>query len=268
MRFLNREGNKLITLNKHKNLAFTFTDDMYANRLNNKRSIGFTLAEVLITLGIIGVVAAMTMPTLINNKQNKELETAFKKSHTIIAQTVIRTINEDYGGIAPTINNQTSLNEFMKNLQKYTIKSETCDFGKPCSTAIFPISTGSAFQTFLQSNYKTYNGKTPGILCNDGIMALNDGSFWFFDWAMGSEAVYQKTLICVDTNGWRKKPNKYGHDFFIFQVNENGQLLPMGSNGTTYSDASNCSITSNSSNNGYGCTAKAISDPNYFKNLP
>lgn len=36
---------------------------------------GFTLAEVLITLGIIGVVAAMTMPTLINNTKNKELET-------------------------------------------------------------------------------------------------------------------------------------------------------------------------------------------------
>lgn len=34
----------------------------------------FTLAEVLITLGIIGVVAAMTLPALINNKQNKELE--------------------------------------------------------------------------------------------------------------------------------------------------------------------------------------------------
>ena len=38
----------------------------------------FTLAEVLITLGIIGVVAAMTLPAVINTTKNKELETALK----------------------------------------------------------------------------------------------------------------------------------------------------------------------------------------------
>ena len=38
---------------------------------------GFTLAEVLITLGIIGVVAAMTMPTLINSTQGAQYKTAF-----------------------------------------------------------------------------------------------------------------------------------------------------------------------------------------------
>ena len=40
---------------------------------------GFTLAEVLITLGIIGVVAAMTMPTLIQNHQKRSLEVATQK---------------------------------------------------------------------------------------------------------------------------------------------------------------------------------------------
>ena len=44
------------------------------------RKSAFTLAEVLITLGIIGVVAAMTLPTLVNDKQNKELQTQFKKN--------------------------------------------------------------------------------------------------------------------------------------------------------------------------------------------
>lgn len=42
----------------------------------------FTLAEVLITLGIIGVVAAMTLPSIIQNKQKKDLEVSFKKSYT------------------------------------------------------------------------------------------------------------------------------------------------------------------------------------------
>ena len=42
---------------------------------------GFTLAEVLITLGIIGVVAAMTLPTVINNVQEKQFHSKFKKAY-------------------------------------------------------------------------------------------------------------------------------------------------------------------------------------------
>ena len=48
------------------------------------RERGFTLAEVLITVGIIGVIAAMTMPVLIANKKAKELETALKKNTSVI----------------------------------------------------------------------------------------------------------------------------------------------------------------------------------------
>ena len=40
---------------------------------------GFTLAEVLITLGVIGIVSVMTLPALIANNRNKELENGLKK---------------------------------------------------------------------------------------------------------------------------------------------------------------------------------------------
>ena len=53
---------------------------------------GFTLAEVLITLGIIGVVAAMTMPTLINSTQGAQYKTAFKKSLSVLSQAVVMNI--------------------------------------------------------------------------------------------------------------------------------------------------------------------------------
>ena len=49
---------------------------------------GFTLAEVLITLGIIGVVAAMTIPTLISNVSRKQHLTAFKKKYAEITEAV------------------------------------------------------------------------------------------------------------------------------------------------------------------------------------
>ena len=55
-------------------------------KLSNKRMSGFTLAEVLITLGIIGVVAAMTMPTLMNSTQGAQYKAAYKKALSAIAQ--------------------------------------------------------------------------------------------------------------------------------------------------------------------------------------
>ena len=47
---------------------------------------GFTLAEILITLGIIGVVAAMTIPTLITNYQKKASVTKLQKAISILNQ--------------------------------------------------------------------------------------------------------------------------------------------------------------------------------------
>ena len=50
---------------------------------------GFTLAEVLITLGIIGVVAAMTIPTLIQNTNSVRFATQFKKSVSTLSQAAL-----------------------------------------------------------------------------------------------------------------------------------------------------------------------------------
>ena len=53
-----------------------------------KKFNAFTLAEVLITLGIIGVVAAMTMPTLINQTNGAQYRAAYKKALSAISQGV------------------------------------------------------------------------------------------------------------------------------------------------------------------------------------
>ena len=57
---------------------------------NSSKKIGFTLAEVLITLGIIGVVAALTLPTLIQNYKNHVVETRLKKFYTVYNQAIMR----------------------------------------------------------------------------------------------------------------------------------------------------------------------------------
>ncbi len=51
---------------------------------------GFTLAEVLITLGIIGVVAALTMPSLIQHHKKQEVETKLKRFYSTINQAIIQ----------------------------------------------------------------------------------------------------------------------------------------------------------------------------------
>ena len=59
------------------------------------KKFGFTLAEVLITLGIIGVVAAMTMPTLLNSTNGAQYRTAYKKALSVLSQAVVLNVALD-----------------------------------------------------------------------------------------------------------------------------------------------------------------------------
>ncbi|MDR1327701.1 MAG: type II secretion system GspH family protein [Heliobacteriaceae bacterium] len=86
------------------------------------KKTGFTLAEVLITLGIIGVVAALVLPTLIKDIKYKDYATARKRAWSIIGEGVrIITVN---GGIADAADAQ----DFVENHLKKQIKMlKTCD---------------------------------------------------------------------------------------------------------------------------------------------
>lgn len=86
---------------------------------------------------------------------------------------------------------------------------------------------------------------------------MSDGTFAIVD-----NGVY----LTVDINGLKNGPNKFGYDFFMFQI-VGGVLKPMGAVGTTETFRV-CSETSSSSYNGRGCTVKAVNEKDYFKNLP
>lgn len=73
----------------------------------------FTLAEVLITLGIIGIVASMTMPALVNLIQNKELETQYRQAYSIINQALNR-LNSEQGFVANFDNYRACTDDFAK----------------------------------------------------------------------------------------------------------------------------------------------------------
>ncbi len=76
----------------------------------------FTLAEVLITLGIIGVVAAMTMPTLLNSTQGAQYRTAYKKALSVLSQAVVLNIAlDDYDLSQTAVNTETSVYNLFNN---------------------------------------------------------------------------------------------------------------------------------------------------------
>lgn len=59
---------------------------------NNQKA--FTLSEVLITLGIIGIVAALTLPSFITKYKRHELENRFKRTSSLIETALRNTVNE------------------------------------------------------------------------------------------------------------------------------------------------------------------------------
>lgn len=69
---------------------------------------GFTLAEVLITLGIIGVVAAMTIPSLMNSTGQAEYKTGMKKALSVLNQAVTMNValeGNSFADLTTTVTN-------------------------------------------------------------------------------------------------------------------------------------------------------------------
>lgn len=231
----------------------------------NTRRSAFTLAEVLITLGIIGIVAAMTLPALITRNQNKALEASLKKNYSVILQAFEMYQAEHGERLTPEIISQRRSdikNSSLKDLiMPYFKIIADCGENSNKHPACIPY-TGKGINP-----YKTYSGNMQTTLgyFDDGQFVLTDGSLILIENMNGSTTVY----ITVDVNGRNKNPNKWGHDLFTFQLMNDGRILPMGAPGTTYSNKNAyCSPTSQNGNNGIGCAYYAINEKNYFNNLP
>lgn len=228
----------------------------------------FTLAEVLITLGIIGVIAAMTLPSLLNNSRKKELETGLKKNYTVIQQALMMYHAKNGTLLKPQDTGlQRDSNSLYALIKPYFYILHDC--GLSHINGCMPLPDDADSNERVSYLYKTYNNKTMTLgYLDDGQFVLKDGSLILIE-NPGSTADGNFRCISVDVNGFNKKPNRWGHDLFTFQLMDDGKLLPMGASGTKFSDKSEfCSTTSSSNINGIGCTYYALTDKDYFKNLP
>jgi len=87
-----------------------------------RRNLGFTLAEVLITLGIIGVVAALVMPGVINSTKGAQFTAAFKKTLSAMSQAVALNVVQDGESFAD-LDGQGVLDLFKNRMN--IVKTET-----------------------------------------------------------------------------------------------------------------------------------------------
>src|SRR5574344_2111076 len=92
---------------------------------------GFTLAEVLIVLGIIGVVAALTIPTLINSYQEKATVTRLKKVYSTLSQAYQMAIIEN-GEFPDWFEGNDELTPVQKGEIFYNVLSKYFKISKAC----------------------------------------------------------------------------------------------------------------------------------------
>lgn len=221
----------------------------------------FTLAEVLITLGIIGVVAALTIPTLVNNYRKKQFETGLKKEYSVLLQALDMYKQDNETPLKKEDTDQ-SHGEFKNKIKPYLKILVDCGDEQAGKYEAKCVQNGYYTQD-KKYTYKTYSGNIANEdLFDDGQIILNDGSHLLFENVGNSGAVF----VSIDVNGYNKLPNKWGEDVFTFQLMNDGKLLPMGAEGTIYADEDTfCSKTSSNRFNGIACANRAIYDNSFWK---
>ncbi len=195
----------------------------------------FTLAEVLITLGIIGVVAAMTIPNLITSYKIKAIHTKLLKSYSVIKQIDMMMKSDDLDAEMYMSNSNTPYsNVFIK----YLTGATNC---------------GSGYKNRCFSVWDTYiNSRMSPALIDDGCLIGIDGVVYMFENMYASNSSDSLLWITVDINGYKTKPNEMGIDLFTFEY-VNNSFKPLGAPGSNYAREP------------YDRTYKVINDPNYIK---
>lgn len=227
--------------------------------IKNKKA--FTLAEVLITLGIIGVVAAMTIPNLIAGQQERATVTAVKKAYSALSSAYALAIEEngtpDYWEIGE-MGDATGLDNINKIMSKYLNIQKNC--GR--QTGCFPDVKYKDLNGLETTSIPNQSGGTTKFILADGtslaITQWSGNCVW--SWSSGPILKNICGNLSVDINGF-KKPNQIGVDRFSFAFTKRG-LVPVGIEPqTSYTFANYCNLDKSSAadwNNGSSCTAWVV----------
>ncbi len=195
------------------------------NTTFGKYCSALTLAEIIITIGIIGVVAAFTIPTLIANVEKSSILSRVEEDYSLLSQ-VSMSLAAENGGTLDNIFTSDPNIMYTEYLAKFKIVKACANTSGcfPTNIDYLNIQKADIWGLPIDSNSTLYKI----ILANGHLFFIWDGSSGC-NWTEGS-----LTNLCgdvgFDING-SKGPNVAGRDLFEFYVNKYGKVLPFGTEG-------------------------------------
>lgn len=223
---------------------------------------GFTLAEVLITLGVIGLVAALTLPSMYNNYQKALIGKTLARSVELVEQGMLNIrqeaqLNSETGDTFETL---SSIKKSDLGLSGSSYITDSNAFYNSTKSFLgiensdYDVTNISAFAGNLDTNLKSlYNAYKFNKL--NAIVAFQNKT----GTTTSNDSIISRVII--DANG-AAKPNIFGKDVFIFGLTNSGTLIPAGTQ--KYADfdskipADGCS--GSSVGNGTACAARVMAD--------
>lgn len=261
-----------------------------ASRFLVAKKSAFTLAEVLITLGVIGVVAALTLPTLITNYKNKVYVNQLKATLSTLS-TGINKLMIDSGcegsdlmctGLFPNEIDETYYDNLDKAVKKAFKGVKSCtNNSKECEYSVnglnYKFNAGQANSGVTSSSYLSYGsrGMYTYILPNGVIFYIANRKCVQTSYpTISTKLQYRCADVTFDVNG-KKSPNIWGRDLFIYTVAQDGTFYPYGGvefakffSGDSWENSSNYYLKGSNTNNcdtekssiGYACAARIMND--------
>ena len=221
--------------------------DMFSQQCRDTGKKAFTLAEVLITLGIIGIVASMTLPTLIQKNQDKELISRTKKAYSELTNALLLA-QRDLGTVGDnsTLFNTTDTSQIVaENLKKYFKGAFYCKnySQKGCSKyyydvkyAVLQLDDNNGGSVAKLASYPklilpngeivaVINGQRPNCIKEETTYETDEYGRPVLD-AGGNKiyVTYTSTMcgyVFFDVNG-PKNPNQFGRDVYQLFITKNG----------------------------------------------
>ena len=165
------------------------------------KRFGFTLAEVLITLGIIGVVAAMTMPTLMNSTNGAQYKTAYKKALSVLSQAVVLNVALDDYDLSQASETASGKATDGSSASLYNLFNNRMNVVKTATT-------GTGWAASNNSNIKFAQNSNYTLFFNDGIVfTFKNNAGNCTEGNSGGTTTESKCYGVIDVNG-EKNPNK------------------------------------------------------------
>ena len=185
-----------------------------------KKFFAFTLAEVLITLGVIGVVAALTMPALISNHKKKVYVTQLKKS--------VNTLSNGFRQMLADENvdslEYTALLEPSQSGGKFTLNPSVLSKYFNIVHQEDNFYSSSLIYKALGSNNPAYGHQVASGCMPCSKITTADGA----QLCIEQDIYGDNIIVLIDVNGHNRLPNTVGLDVFAADFNLNGMLEVYG----------------------------------------